>query len=99
MSDRAIALEQVAHFLRELRRTKRAGAMSGELALILRNRIGPKERLAGAVAFVQSIEPSDLEQLAFLLGGPAPLGEIHANSKRKQANRKNGQRGTKPKAA
>ncbi len=68
MADRiGRAVQQIDFFLREIRRTSRAGQMSGELAMILHHLLGKNERLGVAVAFVQAIEPSDLEQLASIL--------------------------------
>ncbi len=87
MADRlANVLTHTAFALSELRRTTAAGALSGDLALVWRNRLGPVERLFLMGVAVQAVEMDHRYEMAFILGGPPPWGEINVAI----PNRRNG---------
>ena len=70
------ALKHTDTALRELRRTAFPGALSGEMALIWRYRLGPVERAFLLSAAAQAAESEYLEKLGFVLGGPPPFGDV-----------------------
>ncbi len=80
MADRiGNVLTHTAFALSELRRTTAAGALSGDLALVWRGPFGfgRMERLFMMGVAIQAVEMDHRYEMAFILGGPPPLGEIN----------------------